>query len=452
MQSQKTVTTISRKPILNKRVLLLQAVAILAMLLVAWLLWKRDQPERLRDLGAPWHYDLLSSGALYRFDSHDTMNRSGVVLLSRPVQGGKERTLVEEDSRYDLFSPSAFAVSDGSLFYALRPHQNPVTYSGNSSGASASTSKIRYLGAFAPSVNQILAPGNAPEKRVTRSHWYPPPTAAHFRQAPLQGGAARDLATIHCSTAKLIGSHVFWTRQSQQTQVVDVKRGNETWTEVPAAVRLVLTDLVNGSEQDLDRIAETYLTPGESGVFWVKLHPFPDDNRDLYYARATDGTVLPLGQMPTSQSIGWSVEYQKALYWFDVRKDLYGLNTAVLMAASLNGAGIGPVLSLTDQHVDDVPGENLAVYRGALYCLVRKGDPSIPLESRQILLARVHPDRQGSLDIVCRLPVYASDFHFDQGFLFYTLLDTEHSLLGTLAGDEPGGRYTHTLYRVPLLR
>ena len=233
-----------------------------------------------------------------------------------------------------------------------------------------------------------------------------------------------------------------------------MRRGNETWTEVQAADRLVLTDLVNGSMKNLGIISDTGLTRGEAGVFWTKPHPFPDNSRDLYYARAADGTVLHLGQVPENRVIGWSVEYQGTLYWFFLQKGFVrnGYIPGILMGAELHGAHIRTVLSLIDLRLHDVSGANMVTYRGELYCVVRQGDPSIPMEARQVLLARVHPGQPNPLEIVCKLPVRTSDFRFDQGFLYYTLSELERGLLAALADDDAGGRVKETLCRVPLPR
>src|SRR5690349_13443464 len=114
------------RPTAGKRSKYGQIVLIGAMLLTAYLLWKRGQPERLPDsVLRPWsNFSLLSHGIFYRA-TYRTSVFSGPRLLACPVVGG-ERVLADDDDRYQ-FGVGNLSEADGTLFYSLKGYRPPAT-------------------------------------------------------------------------------------------------------------------------------------------------------------------------------------------------------------------------------------------------------------------------------------------------------------------------------------
>src|SRR5205085_1737969 len=127
-----------------------------------------------------------------------------------------------------------------------------------------------------------------------------------------------------------------------------------------------------------------------------------DRDADIGYARAASGTVLKLGVLPRGRKIDWSVEFEGSLYWF-MHADPEVDHQDVLMAANLDGSDVREAVRLSPQQGQAVFGQNLGSYRGSLYCLIRKTITN-PTQTPQVQLARIHPGRPCSLDILPTLP------------------------------------------------
>src|SRR4051812_26214670 len=93
----------SAKPARRKRSQTPQLLVCAAMLLVAWGLWRRAQPERLPGtLGQSDRFNavqIISHGLLYRTTVANAPEQSGPRMVVRTVFGG-ERVLLDEDPRY----------------------------------------------------------------------------------------------------------------------------------------------------------------------------------------------------------------------------------------------------------------------------------------------------------------------------------------------------------------
>jgi len=429
------------KPTAGTKFTVVPALIVGAILVIAWVLWRHREPERMA--GSAPGYTVLSHGMLYRTDYREPGLNFGPSIRCRPVQG-KERILIEEDARYAFATwPTTIAVSDGVVFYGLNRYRKPV-YGGGPAGGSGSMP--RDLGTFTRSARAGASPATPTAKRITMPPLNGNPDTILFRKVTAAGGPARDLATIHSSTAVLVGSHVFWNRPGPETQV-ELSRGNDRWTEISGKSDLILTDLMNGSEHQIGSYIQRYTNwiVGRDGVFWTAPRPFPDRTTDLFYARALDGAALKLGELQEGQTVGWSVEFQGSLYWF-VRTETHD---DVLMAANLNGTNVRTVLQLNPLQSDAQFGENLSAYHGALYCLVKGA--SIPSPRGQpVQLARIRPGKSNPLEILRILPMDTNLIGFDDGFLYYYVTEVQRGLWATITDDDAGETRSNAIYRVRL--
>jgi hypothetical protein len=457
------------------KVLLVQGLAIAAAVLAAWMLLQRNQPERLLDLSAVPHYDTLSNGTMFRTEYRDTVARSGPMILSRPVRGGPERMVVAEDPANSFYStwetPEVVkgAVIYGVIPYRKRPTQTPTPYGGSVSNVELSPSAlvgtyglssafyplspglggrrpISYRGLFAaPKEPDDIRRGQSDDRRSDALYWRDLPWI-RFRAVPVSGGEPRDLVTLQTDNVKLVGRYAFWIRSVPDEETL-VTRGDEEWMEQVGSSELYLTNLTTGAEKRIDGglPAGTTLTRGESGVFWARLRPYPDTSRDLFYCSAATGRVLPLGQLRKGVAAAWPVELSETLYWFVVGN---GLDDR-LMAADLDGGNVRPISGLADLRLSGVPGRNLGVYHGSLFCLVRDISRR-PLERAPVLLTRIQPARPNPFEVVRKLPPQSENFNFDDGYLYYDCVEAERGLIQSLTGDDAGGRLVNPLYRIPL--
>ncbi len=451
--------TPSKKPKLSARTLLIQAAAVAAVVFVAWILSHRDQPERLRHAAtaeAP-QFGTVANGTIFRASDHNTGDVAATIRAC-PVNGVAEQILVQEDPRFSFASPPAVSISDGVVRYGVadgdsqagesalprpaRPGGYPKPNWRGVNGAKP-TGPLRYLGVFAQPPHGEAAPGT----RTPIPMDLPLIETLHFRQVSERGGPVSNLATIRGTNLTIIRSHVFWNRPAPDNRFA-VTLGSDEWTEVDGHTDLMLTDLATGTTRRVAGGLPSYydLTAGNDGVFWTKTHPYPDRDRELFYAGAADGVVHHLGRIEPNQVPAWSVEDGGALYWFisGTRSD-----PAILMAADLKGGKVGPVFERGDPPFGGVAGECIGSFRGYLF-LVVKGEEASRDANPLAYLCRIPANRHRRVEVLRQLPGDTYGYHFDRGYLYYNLIERERGLLQTISGDSAGQGRTNTLCRVPL--
>ncbi len=437
----------NRKPPMSRKSLALQLLACGAILLVAWAIWRRGQPERLPERS---YGSLVSHGMLYTTSYSDPRARIGPRILVCPVDGAW-RILVDEDSRY-MFgrSPALVTVADGAVYYGMRPYAKPAFGDDSSMGGV----QLPHTSVFTIPAGVTPLNARAGETRREEPLQGTGPYPMLFRRAPLKGGSAEDLATVRGTSAVLIGTHVFWNRPGPET-VVQVSRDREMWTEVAGSSALMLTDLATGQERPIGQSVHRYTdwTIGRDGVFWTALRLFPDRAKDLFYARAATGKVLNLGEMPPESAIGWSVEHNGSLYWFHTTKPSPGANVArqdTLMAAKLDGSGVRAVLALDSLGMHALAGRNLGAHRGALYCVLVKGEMSAPVNPTPVQIARIRAGSANPLETVRTVPSAVGCVGFDDGYFYYYTGELQRNLWDTLTDETTKARRAFAYFRVPL--
>jgi hypothetical protein len=151
--------------------------------------------------------------------------------------------------------------------------------------------------------------------------------------------------------------------------------------------------------------------------------------------------------------VGWSIECEGSVYWF-----LQDYESSVLMAARLDGGRARQIVRLTRAQGEAQQGENLAVFRGEIYCIVNHATTS-SIGAQHIQLVRIRPERQNPLEVVRDFPPDASSqpaysgfgqMGFDGGYLYFRLTEYQRGLWERITGDSAGARFTVGMFPVPL--
>ncbi len=458
MKRDENNPTSPKRSLTKRRSKLLQGVSILLIVLIAWIVANRGHPERVRQSQTTLttEYGALVNGTLYR--ATDVVHGENTVptILACPVASTVERVLFRDDARLELYRLGnsgnlLFSVSDGAIRYGLSTvrQRDPMRsgFSGFTVGSIRPSSR-RYLGEFACSKQRkgALVMGTSTQSSLPA---YPLNIdTVRFRQVSERGGNVTDLATIRGTNLVLVGSRVFWNRAEPDTRL-SVTHGADYWTEVGGHSDLMLTDLVSGKVQRVGSSLPSYcdLEPGNNGVLWTSARAYPDRSRDLIYSRAEDGSVYHICTLEAGQSPGMSIEDGDTLYWYlsGTRAD----HAIALMATDLKSGGVRTVFDRSDEPlasdwaVLQSQDELLTIAHGSLFCMVRSS-----VDQRQVSLARIWLDKHNRLEIVQKLPLKCFGCRFDQGYLYYGVLEAEPSIIPSFFSDQPPDR--EALYRIPI--
>jgi hypothetical protein len=434
----------------NIKTVCAQALATATVLLVAWLVWSRSQPELLFELGPKSPLGTIYHGMIYRIAYSDSIHREGPTIRARPVSNGPETILtsIEPPWLYAYEIPMSFTdnavclglVKQGKAVNQYPPPRDTVA------GRLVSSSSRTGMGATHITITYRENSG----KSSTWTLLAP----VRFVQTPLHDGPRRELHTILGDNIHIIGSHAFWTWPGDAAHST-VKRGDALWVKLDANSEIVWTDLQSGVQKSLTHSLppSANLGVGDAGVLWTEAAPVDSDVKQLYYSRAEDGAKLPLGAISADESVGWSLEHRGSLYWFQTNNRSQPgqpTNRVDLMTANLSGGGSRKLYGLAEHRLYGSYGENLGTWNGQLYCLASEHVRASRSGSSQVCLARVHPERSEPIEIVHRFPMRSETFHFDNGFVYYVLPGVSRGLIETILDEHAGEKQVSTLYRLPL--
>jgi hypothetical protein len=462
LQGDPMPATKSPKPSVTRKIgagqiLLAVTLLLVVLTLIAGVLWKHTQPERLTTLLQSSY--TISGEHLYTLAFVPSLR---VQSLHEP----KMRTLLQEDPSYPFCQPSRLSIEDGNLYYAVEPHSG-----GNTGQPNAVAAPGHFLGTF------LRKPGSLPTTKIagqTRTHIARnslPARTVLFRQLSLQAGALRDVTTLRLNQSGgqmrqivsgmqggalsedprlrdegfcLIGSHVFWIRPAvEESEAVirkDVFGRQNSWLETTAHSDLMLTALTDGKTRCIRHgiAGTTTLSEAGAGITWTEFAPYPR-KPTVCYARASDGIVHSLAPA-TRPILTLFPEFKGRLYW-TVRESGPG-NGEVLMSSKQDGSDSREVL--TQVKGRPLSRVSLYPYRGVLYCFLG--------EQTQPLLCRLHPDQSNPVEIVRKLPTNAGFAQFDGDYLYFVLSEHFHNFLADVTNNAVSDGYAPTLYRLPLDR
>ncbi len=494
-----TVPKSTRQPI-NRKSVVLQALFMVVLLLIARLMWLRNQPERLT---AP-PGGLISGENRYDYDtsqmslvprpkgvSTTSVGLSGNARVeARHLHDERKWTVTDEDAHYRFSGfPNMFSVFDGKFYYAVEPRPKSEMPLGGGGGASAPNlgtgvvvsapslagggfgsaqkNPDQFLGIFLRSPKRLPRQEAVGQKRVRLSAASSPGKEVLFRQVATQGGKPRDVLTLRTDSFRLIGNHVIWIKPGlEEIDTVTQKQGSRIlndWQEVTAESDLMLTSLADGTTRCIRHgiSRDLFLFVGETGVAWTEPAPFPQQPT-LFYGRVSDGVVCPLGTLPKLDENDENrvvdprhfVETGDRLYW---TMNHHGERGCVLMSARPDGSDLREVCSQRNKH----PIIDLALhaYMGKMYgCLTEAAMTSNGLVVSSYL-CRVHPERSDPLEVLNKLPLTSQEFQFDAGYLYFfckekrwNLSTILRNLWAIVTSDNVGAEYTNTLYRLSVDR
>jgi hypothetical protein len=167
----------------------------------------------------------------------------------------------------------------------------------------------------------------------------------------------------------------------------------------------------------------------------------------MYYVRAVDGAEFPIGPGEKTESPGWSVEWNGALYWFTSQ----GIELDRLVAVDLGGSQRRTVFQLNSPNRTGVNGKNLFTWHGSLYCLVSNSTGTFNSQGATFL-ARLHPDRSDPFEIVTQLPSGLRGVGPDGGYFYYLAAEARPGFMARIrsGGGDGDARKVDALYRIHL--
>jgi len=417
----------SKKPPLSRKSIAGQILFVVALLLVARILWTRNQPERLTKVAQiNFNYKIVGDN-IYGLGSVEP------AIRTQSVHGSRSRTLVPNDPNYPFYSQSTdseLTIVEGTMYYVVKARSIP------SSESNAYQGSPSYL--LPP--NGLPNPPIARQKRAQRTQYPPSADEIKIRQIPLQGGTPHDVATFHTDNLCLVGSHVFWIRpEAEETEQVSYQ--GRKWWEATAHSDLMLTSLTEGTTRCIHHgiYRHTFLKLQPTGISWIDLAPYPTQ-LTLFYTNASDGIVHALGPLK-NQSPNPS-----AMDLLELGGRLYWSTNQGLMSSTLDGTDIREILKPSEKHM--VPLQAPFLYRNSLYFYMQEESRS-PKDQPPTYLCRLHPDQSDPLEIVRKLPALTTYTPSD-GYLYFDRKEQHGSLWATLTNDDANETTEYVLCRIPM--
>lgn len=448
-----------KKPVVNRKSVLWQTLFVIAMLLVMRYLWTHSRPEPLGITDIPSENALIVGDDLYGVTGRGSRS-GGMAVEVTSVSSGQKREIAAESADILFSSLPQLSIAGGNLYYAVYPRPKNTSFMGGvPAGGSGRVQK--FLGTF------LRSPQKAPDTVMRR---LPVPTKGVFssagqeiriRQASLQGGAPRDVMTLHCGTTCLLRSHLFWIRlgadESFNVTLLHQKGTVTYWTEVTPHCDVMETSLTDGTTRCIRSGVplDTHLHLEEEGVSWQEPALYPNPPA-LCYARE-DGSVRSLGALekgmdryrPSNEK--WIAESGDRIYWQDVFSIAPEMNagyTYKLMSARLDGTDRKEICSQWRGR----PIEFLMLhsYQGALYACVGGAPEMVQGKpARTMMICRVHPERTDPLEVVRTVPEGFGARMFNGNMLYLSHQYKHRSFWANLTNDDAGVVYKSALYRIP---
>ena len=482
---------------------------IAVVLGIGWMVWHRDDPERLGELHQGLVPLQIVNGAIYR----EVVDEVGSPMDNRPashrislrlVTGGAEKIVAREESAAGFVHLSSGATDQGSdggsglpgrlllyngphsrLLYGLvplppkprAPGKGGVGQTRSTAGTTSVPVQMRpptsFLGTFlAPDGSGRTRPG---EKRVWRK-FSSPPVVTLVRAVDLAGGNPRTLVSVPELQAIAEGYAVGLRPRSQGTYAT-VTSKPYSWQEWPGGDEIVVSSLENDHVRAIRASAPVRdLSGAGSGIFWTTLRAYPDRARDLFYVRLPDGRPTALGTVAKSQRPQSVVECHGRLYWTVIVSSANG-PTGELYTANQDGTGahkLMPSPAAPYCPIEDMEtSASVYVFRDDLYCVMgacrpraqsddtrafaeagpvatASGPPARTAAAR-IYLGRIRPNDSNRVEVLRGLPA-GFGYQYDQGYLYFVQREVRRSLLANLTDDSAGEVMVDTLCRVPLPR
>jgi len=453
----------SPKPNRSRKRVVWQALFVVALLSITYLLWLRSQPERITAISSSTFREepyKVSGGNLFTFvyGSPYINNNPGIQVQS--LRDHSTRMLVLVDPQHQFYrhllgsgasttiTPCLWSVVGEELYYAVEarskngfsPNQMPTPYS------------PRSLNTFLMPTNHPAAEEIADQTRIVVPQAPLPVQDVQFRRISLQGEASKEVVALRGESFILIGSQVFWIRPAveetaQVTQGRDL-RTQRAWLETTAHSDLMLTSLADGTTRCIRHgiPRDAGLTRVETGVTWGEVLPYPERST-RFYARASDGSVHAL-KFLTGRYMRLLLEFEGRFYWTDIRKNeadesQFPSNREVLMSSNLDGGDQREILNQVDKR--SLEKIALSLYHGTLYCRFNEL-PAQDTDPPRGLLCRLSPEKTDPIEIVRKMPAGTdTTFLCEEGYLYFVWQDPAHRFLPFFRAGSPPA-----LYRIPL--
>lgn len=451
---------------------LLTTLAVLTACFIATRLLLRDRPTKILEYKFAAPLGPLANGFLVWAEGPHmngpaaTPDNPTVRILAQPLDGGASRQVAADAPGYKLYLNQGADAATGlstwrdDIYYGLAlpaprppqtftgPRRATARVSGRPVTAASLQSKL-FIGEYAAPVPSAGQASHAGVDRWT-SEISAERTTIRIRKVPLRGGPAVDVRAITGSNLVLVGKNAFWDR-SRGGVFTSASTRSEYWSERHDLDDLMWADLASGKEHVVTSRTSAVGPPavGADGVMWAAPRPFPDPALDLYYARAVDGSYAHLGQRSRDESIDWSVEWQGAVYWFTRPRSGKGRPNVPyrFMSAALDGTG---KCSTIDANMVDrvpIPGRNMFVWKGAIYCLLADNRNSY---RRSVWVVRLDPHSNSRYVNIQSVPQVSTILGCDAGSLYYISAETRRGWIERLTDDDAGERQVDVLLRLRL--